>query len=900
MPTKREMGYRIFRASGSAASSGASKVGGTTDTSSTVRYGTAVADSSGGRVQVKLDNSDSVVNCTCDTLIYKDDRVTVIVTSTGLMKAIPIGQNLVDYTDKKSDDLAQDIINQGNQIREDVADDIAEIDAKVDAAQAAADAAQGKADAVGNKADQIQSQLDSATEQLNQKTDAIQNQANKIQSDLTETADELAGQINVVNTEIDGLNSTITGVASDATSALTQVAQVKSDVDGLEVTVSQQAETLNGTIQRVSKTETDINGLTNTVSSVSKELDTTVTSVSSLSNTVDGLESTVSQVSETVDGTVTSISKLTNTVNGLESDVQQVTETANGTVTKVSNLSSTVDGLSQSVSQVSQTVDGTVESVSTLSNTVDGLSQTVSKVSNTVDGTVESVSKLTNTVNGLSSTVTQTTKTANEALSKSSTLENTVDGMQSTVSQAYSNSQEALTQTSTLSNTVDGLSSKVTTAYENADEALTQSSEAKQTADTVQTTLSTNYYTKGQTDQTFASQTQLTQTQNSILSQVSNKYQVKGDYPTTKDMNTAIEQSASQIQSTVEENVMNEVGETYATKTQLTQTSSDLTLKINSSIASGYATCTTGASTRAKVATTQASGFTRATGIQVAVKFTYANTARNPTLNINSTGAAAIQLKGAALTVDDSWEAGDTVVFVFDGTYWQVADPSLQIAKTVSSYFKADTTGLEVGREGDLSSVKMAATGRFQTLKDGEVTFELYEDNGTTYLSMPGYGDFQIRALTNLASLTNAGFRVSTLYNGFAVNTERGVQVWSGSPSSTSSDCTVSPVFLSYTYSNVQYVVIYYHGTFGSGYRSIKVPVTYGHTVAAYLTEYARGSNPTSVVLAIEGIDVTVNRTNISISRGATSYTRANIATSVGVNGTASSTFRIDKIAICC
>ena len=591
MPTKREMGYRIFRASGSAASSGASKVGGTTDTSSTVRYGTAAADSSNGMVQVKLDNSDSIVNCTCDTLIYKGDRVTVIVTSTGLMKAIPIGQNLVDYTDEAKKDLLQEITDKGNQIRDDVADDIAEIDAKVDAAQAAAEAAQGKADAVGEKADQIQ-------------------------SDLTETADELSGQINVVNTEIDGLNSTITGVASDATSALTQVAQVKSDVDGLEVTVSQQTETLNGTIQRVSKTETDINGLNSTVSSVS------------------------------------------------------------------------------------QAVDTTVESVSTLKNTVNGLSQTV----------------------------TQTTSTANEALSKASTLENTVDGMQSTVSQAYSNSQEALTQTSTLKNTVDGLSSNVTTAYENAQEALTQSSEAKQTASEVQTTLSTNYYTKGQTDQTFASQTQLTQTQSNILSQVSNTYQVKGDYPTTADMNSAIDQSASKIQSTVEENVMNEVGSTYATKTELTQTSSDLTLKINSSIASGYAICETSSATSAKVATTQASGFTRATGVQVAVKFTYANRASSPTLNINGTGAAAIQLKGAALTVDDSWDAGDTVVFVFDGTYWQVADPSLQIAKTVSSYFTADSTGLEVGQVGNPTSCKMASSGSFQIIKDGGVNSEFSED----------------------------------------------------------------------------------------------------------------------------------------------------------------------------
>ena len=687
MPTKREMGYRIFRASGSAASSGASKVGGTTDTSSTVRYGTAAADSSNGMVQVKLDNSDSIVNCTCDTLIYKGDRVTVIVTSTGLMKAIPIGQNLVDYTDEAKKDLLEEITNKGNEIREDVADDIAEIDAKVDAAQAAADAAQGKADAVGEKANQIQQQ------------------ANKIQSDLTETADELSGQINVVNTEIDGLNSTITGVASDATSALTQVAQVKSDVDGLEVTVSQQAETLNGTISRVSKTETDISGLTNTVSSVSKKLDTTVTSVSSLSNTVDGLESTVSQVSETVDGTVTSISKLTNTVNGI------------------------------------------------------------------------------------SQTVTQTTSTANEALSKASTLENTVDGMQSTVSQAYENASEALTQTSTLKNTVDGLSSNVTTAYENAQEALTQSSEAKQTASEVQTTLSTNYYTKGQTDQTFASQTQLTQTQSNILSQVSNTYQVKGDYPTTAAMNSAINQSASQIQSTVEENVMNEVGETYATKTELTQTSSDLTLKINSSIASGYAICETAAGVSAKSATTQASGFTRTTGVQVAVKFTYENRAGSPTLNINSTGAAAIRLKNSALTVADSWEAGDTVVFVFDGTYWQVADPSLQIAKTVSSYFTADSTGLEVGQDGNPTSCKMASSGSFQIIKNGGVNSEFSED--LIDLGKSSYGA-QIRMCGGSGYVDSGNsYNMSGALSGqgMAIHSIGGVMLANGSSSSlTSSD----------------------------------------------------------------------------------------------------------------
>ena len=92
----------------------------------------------------------------------------------------------------------------------------------------------------------------------------------------------------------------------------------------------------------------------------------------------------------------------------------------------------------------------------------------------------------------------------------------------------------------------------------------------------MQTTLSTNYYTKGDVQQTYASKTDLTQTANSIEQSVAETYQVKGDYPTTAAMNSAINQSASQIQSTVEENVMNSVGESYATKSELTQTSTDL------------------------------------------------------------------------------------------------------------------------------------------------------------------------------------------------------------------------------------------------------------------------------------------------------------------------------------
>lgn len=77
-----------------------------------------------------------------------------------------------------------------------------------------------------------------------------------------------------------------------------------------------------------------------------------------------------------------------------------------------------------------------------------------------------------------------------------------------------------------------------------------------------------------------------------------------------------------------------------------------------------WATCATAASTTAKVAT--ASDFALKIGTRVAVKFTYANTATAPTLNVNSTGAKALKkANGAAFT---NVVAGGVYTFIYDGT----------------------------------------------------------------------------------------------------------------------------------------------------------------------------------------------------------------------------------------
>ena len=83
-----------------------------------------------------------------------------------------------------------------------------------------------------------------------------------------------------------------------------------------------------------------------------------------------------------------------------------------------------------------------------------------------------------------------------------------------------------------------------------------------------------------------------------------------------------------------------------------------------------YATCETASATVAKVANLAAGTLTLKAGATVSVRFTYANNAASPTLNIGGTGAKAIYTQGVRYAY---WAAGATVVFTYDGTYWRVA-----------------------------------------------------------------------------------------------------------------------------------------------------------------------------------------------------------------------------------
>lgn len=84
---------------------------------------------------------------------------------------------------------------------------------------------------------------------------------------------------------------------------------------------------------------------------------------------------------------------------------------------------------------------------------------------------------------------------------------------------------------------------------------------------------------------------------------------------------------------------------------------------------SHYGTCDTVAATAAK--TVSLSNYALATGSRIVVKFTVTNTAANPTLNVNNTGAKPIVYRGSAIGA--GYLAANRVYeFVYDGTNWNL------------------------------------------------------------------------------------------------------------------------------------------------------------------------------------------------------------------------------------
>lgn len=116
-------------------------------------------------------------------------------------------------------------------------------------------------------------------------------------------------------------------------------------------------------------------------------------------------------------------------------------------------------------------------------------------------------------------------------------------------------------------------------------------------------------------------------------------------------------------------------------------------------------------------------------GVTIHVKFANSNTAENPTLNVNSTGARNIYRYGTTApssAPETSWAAGAVVSFTYDGMSWVMNDwlnsnyrfeSGNLVTTTVPNVLSAGTVPSLTVTETSFDAVRSFASGSMPTLR---------------------------------------------------------------------------------------------------------------------------------------------------------------------------------------
>lgn len=185
-----------------------------------------------------------------------------------------------------------------------------------------------------------------------------------------------------------------------------------------------------------------------------------------------------------------------------------------------------------------------------------------------------------------------------------------------------------------------------------------------------------------------------------------------------------------------------------------------------------YATCSTGAGTATKSVTNVANFPTTLTaGTMIMIKFTNNNTAGTPKLSVNNSTAANIKQYGSANagTADSTsgWSAGDTVLLIYDGTYWR-------FNKGTNSNTTYTNLGLGQGygtcSTPKTTSAKVVSLDGYQLVQGGIVSIKFTNSvgaNATLNINSKGAKSIYYKgAALNKWNVINGGDTVTFIYDG--------------------------------------------------------------------------------------------------------------------------------------
>lgn len=165
-----------------------------------------------------------------------------------------------------------------------------------------------------------------------------------------------------------------------------------------------------------------------------------------------------------------------------------------------------------------------------------------------------------------------------------------------------------------------------------------------------------------------------------------------------------------------------------------------------------YATCDTAVDEQDKVVTATGS-FTLTAGTFVAVKFTNSNSASQPRLNINGTGAKYIVTYNNYVPQTYAWKPMRTVLFIFDGTYFV----GFTLTYATTGYYGVT----KLSNSTASTSTTLAATANAVKLAYDRNSWDSITLTNPLALAYGGTG-----ATSAAAARTNLGLGITLLYSG--------------------------------------------------------------------------------------------------------------------------------------
>lgn len=215
-----------------------------------------------------------------------------------------------------------------------------------------------------------------------------------------------------------------------------------------------------------------------------------------------------------------------------------------------------------------------------------------------------------------------------------------------------------------------------------------------------------------------------------------------------------------------------EYGGTGATNAANARANLGITGGGDSATTTWYGTCSTAASTTAKVVT--CADFSLVKGAIIAVLFTTANTASTPTLNVNGTGAKSIYIGSGTVNSTTNtlkWSANTLLYFIYDGTYFRYLG-----ARASASVVPPDGAGVWYGTSStaDGTSAKASTITNFRLMKGAVVSVTFVNENtgyGALTLNINSTGAKAIYVNNAATSATNylnwnAGETLTFIYSG--------------------------------------------------------------------------------------------------------------------------------------